>query len=93
MLTDADYRKATRLIARRDPVLGALIRTIGPCGLPGRQREDHLTALVGAIVSQQLSTKAAATIFGRFVALFPDGAITVRRRSPRSTMRRCAASG
>ena len=40
-----------------------------------RQRKDHLTALVGAIVSQQLSTKAAATIFGRFVALFPEGDI------------------
>jgi DNA-3-methyladenine glycosylase II len=37
-----------------------------------RQRKDHLSALVSAIVSQQLSTKAAATIFGRFVALFPD---------------------
>jgi DNA-3-methyladenine glycosylase II len=37
------------------------------------QRTDHLAALAGAIVSQQLSTKAAATIFGRFVALFPDG--------------------
>jgi DNA-3-methyladenine glycosylase II len=30
---------------------------------------------VGAIVGQQLSTKAAATIFGRFVALFPEGRI------------------
>ena len=27
-----------------------------------------------SIVSQQLSTKAAATIFGRFLALFPEGA-------------------
>jgi DNA-3-methyladenine glycosylase II len=35
-----------------------------------------LSALVQAIVSQQLSTKAAATIFGRFLALFPDGIIT-----------------
>ena len=40
-----------------------------------RQRTDHLTALIGAIVGQQLSTKAAATIFGRFVALFPEGRI------------------
>jgi DNA-3-methyladenine glycosylase II len=40
-----------------------------------RQRKDHLTALIGAIVSQQLSTKAAATIFGRLVALFPDQVI------------------
>jgi len=60
---------------RRDPVLRAVIRQVGPCGLASRQRKDHLTALVGAIVSQQLSTKAAATIFGRFVALFPGGAI------------------
>ncbi len=57
---------------RRDPVLGAAIKKIGPCLMAERQRKDHLTALVGAIVSQQLSTKAAATIFGRFVALFPD---------------------
>src|SRR5436189_2934287 len=56
---------------RRDSVLAAAIKRIGPCGMAERQRKDHLTALVGAIVSQQLSTKAAATIFGRFVALFP----------------------
>lgn len=72
-LTPADYARARRLLARRDPVLGAAIRRIGPCGLAARQRKDHLTALTGAIVSQQLSTKAAATIFGRFVALFPEG--------------------
>jgi DNA-3-methyladenine glycosylase II len=57
---------------RRDPILGAAIRRIGVCGMADRQRSDHLSALVGAIVSQQLSTKAAATIFGRFLSLFPD---------------------
>jgi DNA-3-methyladenine glycosylase II len=50
---------------RRDPVLGAAIKRIGACEMAGRQRKDHLGALVGAIVSQQLSAKAAATIFGR----------------------------
>ena len=50
---------------RRDPMLGAAIKSIGACGMAERQRKDHLSALVGAIVSQQLSTKAAATIFGR----------------------------
>ena len=58
---------------RRDPVLAGVIRRVGPCRMAERQRADHLTALVGAIVGQQLSTKAAATIFGRLVALFPDG--------------------
>ena len=74
-MTPADYQKARLLLIRRDPVLGAAVKRIGPCGLAARQRKDHLTALVGAIVSQQLSTKAAATIFGRFVALFPGGEI------------------
>jgi DNA-3-methyladenine glycosylase II len=60
---------------RRDPVLGGLIKQIGACGMAERQRKDHLTALIGSIVSQQLSTKAAATIFGRFVALFPENAV------------------
>src|SRR5262245_4100394 len=60
---------------RRDPILRDAIKRIGPCLMADRQRKDHLTALVGAIVSQQLSTKAAATIFGRFQALFPDNHI------------------
>src|ERR1700687_3105513 len=74
-MTPADYHKARLLLMRRDPVLGATVKRIGPCGLAARQRTDHLTALIGAIVSQQLSTKAAATIFARFVALFPGGGI------------------
>jgi DNA-3-methyladenine glycosylase II len=71
-LTPEGYEKARRTLMRRDPILGGVIKKIGPCGMADRQREDHLSALVGSIVSQQLSTKAAATIFGRFVALFPD---------------------
>jgi DNA-3-methyladenine glycosylase II len=74
-MTPAEYQKARVYLMRRDPVLGAAIKRIGACGLAGRQRKDHLTALVGAIVSQQLSTRAAATIFGRFAALFPGGEI------------------
>jgi len=74
-LTPEGYALARRFLMRRDPVLGAAIKQIGPCLMADRQRKDHLSALVGSIVSQQLSTKAAATIFGRFLALFPDGHI------------------
>ena len=70
-LTPEGYATARRHLMRRDPKLGAIIRRIGPCGMADRQRKDHLSALAGSIVSQQLSTKAAATIFGRFLALFP----------------------
>jgi DNA-3-methyladenine glycosylase II len=75
-MTEADYARARRLLLRRAPILGAAIKRIGPCLMAERQRKDHLTALIGAIVSQQLSTKAAATIFGRFAALFPGNQIT-----------------
>src|SRR5580765_2778153 len=71
-LTPEGYARARRLLMRRDPVLGAAIKRIGVCGMAERQRSDHLSALTGAIVSQQLSTKAAATIFQRFLALFPE---------------------
>jgi len=74
-LTSEGYVKARRYLTRRDPILGAAIKSIGACGMADRQRKDHLSALVGSIVSQQLSTKAAATIFGRFLALFPDAHI------------------
>ncbi len=57
---------------RRDPILRAAIVRIGPCRMADRQRQDHLTALIAAVVNQQLSGRAAATIFARLLALFPD---------------------
>ena len=74
-LSPEGYERARRALMRRDPVLGVVIKRIGVCGMAGRQRADHLSALVGAIVSQQLSTKAAATIFGRVLSLFPEKTI------------------
>ena len=65
-----DYTKARRLLARRDPVLRDLMRAHGPCGLAARRHTDPFKALIRAIVGQQLSTKAAATIFSRFEGLF-----------------------
>ena len=75
-MTSADYARARRLLLRRDPVLAGLIKQHGPCGLADALRVDHFSALVRAIVFQQLSTKAASTIHGRLVALLPDGAVT-----------------
>ena len=65
-----DYTKAQRLLARRDPVIRDLMRRYGPCGLAQAQHTDPLRALIHAIISQQLSTRAAATIEGRFRALY-----------------------
>lgn len=69
-MTPADYAKARRTLMRRDPALGAIIKLHGPCGLADSQHADPFKALVSAIVSQQLSVRAAATIQARFEALF-----------------------
>jgi DNA-3-methyladenine glycosylase II len=75
-VTPVDYTRAQRLLLRRDPVLAALIRAHGRCGLADATRVDHFSALVRAIIFQQLSTKAASTIHARLLALLPEGAAT-----------------
>jgi DNA-3-methyladenine glycosylase II len=75
-VTPADYARARRLLLRRDPVLAALIRRHGPCGLAAAQRADHFSALVRAIVGQQLSTKAATTIHRRLIELLGGNTAT-----------------
>ena len=47
-------------------MIAALIRAHGPCKLGEVQHDDPFRALTRAIVGQQLSTKAAATIWRRF---------------------------
>lgn len=58
------------MLARRDPVIRDLMRRYGACGLADSQHADAFKALVHAIMAQQLSTRAAATIAARFDALF-----------------------
>src|SRR2546426_2185970 len=56
----------------RDPVMRRLIRRHGPYRLEPHGRSPYET-LVRAIAHQQLNGRAAETILGRFVALFPEG--------------------
>ena len=71
LITPADYRRACRYLAVRDPGMAAIIRRQGPCGMGRVKRSDSYLALVEAIVWQQLSVKAAATIYARLLAAFP----------------------
>lgn len=59
-----------------DPPLGALIRRVGDYGLTLRDVTSPFHGLLRAIVYQQLSGKAAGTIYGRVNALYPDQAPT-----------------
>ena len=72
-MTSIDYARARRALMRRDSVIATLIRQHGECGLASSQRTDPFHALLHAIIAQQLSTKAAKTIEGRFSALFDGG--------------------
>ena len=67
--SEAEFARARRVLMRRDPRLGAVIKRVGRCGLPDGRTHHPFAALVRAILSQQLSTKAASTIHGRLVAL------------------------
>ncbi|HET6246832.1 MAG TPA: DNA-3-methyladenine glycosylase [Tepidisphaeraceae bacterium] len=60
---------AIKHLIKADPVLGEVIRRVGPCTIAPRR--DYFVALCKAIFSQQLSTVVAATLFGRFGKLFP----------------------
>jgi len=68
---------AREQLAAADPTMAALIARIGEIDLETRLRRrseerpaDAYGALLRAIVGQQLSTKAARTIYGRILELF-----------------------
>lgn len=66
-----DYSAARRHLTKADPKLATVIKRVGACGLHSVAPRDPFEALTMSIASQQLSTKAAATIFKRFCGLFP----------------------
>lgn len=73
LLSKGTTRKAVTFLKRADPKLAAVIERVGPCRFTPRVEGTHFDAVARAIVYQQLSGKAAATIHSRFVALFvPD---------------------
>ena len=61
-------------LAQADPILHNLVQAQGELAWPAQR--PHHEALVRAIVGQQVSTRAAATIFDRVQALYPTGHIT-----------------
>jgi DNA-3-methyladenine glycosylase II len=76
-LLEADFERARRHLMRSDPRLAPLIRRVGRCRLPDAGTGAPFAHLVRAILSQQLSGKAANTIHGRVLTLVgPAGGLT-----------------
>ena len=67
-----DLQSATAHLRKADPILAGIIAQHGGCTL--KLDRHYFQALVEAILSQQLSIKAAATIFRRFKELL-DGKV------------------
>jgi len=88
-LKPAYWDEATRALGKRDRVLKKLIRAHPDIHL--KRRGDPLTTLARAIVGQQISVKAADSIWRRFVAsVAPDAK---RAAFPRLDARAVAAAG
>jgi DNA-3-methyladenine glycosylase II len=68
-MTAAHYERARLALMQQDPRLGALIEKVGTCRLQVRTDGDLFSALCETITSQQLSTRVADVIYGRFCAL------------------------
>jgi len=66
---------------KTDPKLSVIIKRVGRCELHAVAPRDPFEALCMSIASQQLSVKAADTIFGRFCQLFPN-----RKPTPQGVM-------
>ncbi len=86
--------EAIEHLRRADPVLREVIDRVGPFE-PGHE-PDLWRSLVGSIISQQLSIKAAATIVGRVAALANGSDFPAAQEIlalPEETLRACGLSG
>ncbi len=67
---DSKLRSAELHLAKSDKVMSDLIDKLGPCTLfPSK---DYFSSIVESIIGQQLSAKAADTIYSRFILLAGD---------------------
>ena len=69
-MKSGNLKRAIPHLKKADPKLSALLTEIEAPKI--RLHKNYFKALVGAIISQQLSDKAAATIMNRFKALYPE---------------------
>jgi DNA-3-methyladenine glycosylase II len=88
-------KKAIDHLARSDPRFAALIARARPYNVVANQLVRPFDALAESIAYQQLSGKAAATIFGRVRALYPkrkwlDPELVLK--TPDETLRACGLS-
>lgn len=70
------FQKAQRHLSRRDDILKAIIKRVGPCTL--YHNPDGFSVLARSIISQQISTKAAQAIGNRLLKALGRGELRPR---------------
>jgi DNA-3-methyladenine glycosylase II len=63
--------KTLKALAKADKTLAKIIKQVGPCTILPKRGRNPYESLVESIAYQQLTGKAAATIFSRVRALYP----------------------
>jgi DNA-3-methyladenine glycosylase II len=92
---DLVMQKAADYLAKNDPILKPVIKRAGLCMIRPVKPEEYYWELVDAIISQQLSVKAAHSIEERFKAFYP-GALPSPDQilvTPDEILRTCGLSG
>jgi len=74
-----DPQAAIAQLSAADKKMSRLIERVGAFAMPTRERMSPFEMLLHAIVYQQITGKAAASIHARLVALFPGGKPGPRR--------------
>ncbi|HEY8759325.1 MAG TPA: DNA-3-methyladenine glycosylase 2 family protein [Candidatus Dormibacteraeota bacterium] len=86
-------RKPVAHLLRVDPAFAPIVAAAPDFAVHGRRQGDYFNALVRAIVYQQLATKAAAAIHGRFIALFGGEPVPAAiLATPDEALRACGLS-
>jgi DNA-3-methyladenine glycosylase II len=95
-LTRARMAEAQAALCERDAKLARVIAQVGPCTMLPRREGTHFAHLARAIVYQQLSGSAAATIHGRVLAALgaADGQLAAAAvlAASDATLRSCGLS-
>ncbi|MBI5251762.1 MAG: methylated-DNA--[protein]-cysteine S-methyltransferase [Desulfomonile tiedjei] len=93
--TPTQWQRAVNVLQEQDRVFALLVRSLEPFQFRPMLNKEPLTALISAIVSQQLSNRVAATILNRVNALISeDGSPCPRKllNTPGADLRKAGLS-
>ena len=88
------YQSARRHLSRNCPVMKRIIARVGPCTLKPNP-DDPFTLLVRCVIYQQISTKAAKSIFEKLTSAVGGPSVPLAKlsRMTEAQFRSCGVSG